>query len=59
MWQAAREWASIGIETGRPISNGRTATGGESYYAGDRLNKAHILPEQIKNALIQSKNENK
>ena len=37
----------------------RYAKGGESYYDGDGLNKAHITPEQIKNALINSKNENK
>lgn len=58
MYAAAKEWASIGVEKGKTISKGRIAKGGESYYAGDGLNKAHITPEQIKNALINSKNEN-
>ncbi|WP_299443255.1 hypothetical protein [uncultured Aquimarina sp.] len=56
MWEAAREWASIGVERGRPISRGRIATGGESYYAGDGFNRAHITPEEIREALINSKN---
>jgi hypothetical protein len=73
MYTAAQEWASIGVEKGKRISdkvvkdkNGkvisrtaRYAEGGESYYAGDGLNKSHISPEQIKNALINSKNANK
>ncbi|WP_271784928.1 DUF4280 domain-containing protein [Aquimarina algiphila] len=72
MYAAAKEWASIGVEKGKKISNikvkengkevlkSRVATkGGESYYSGDGLNKAHITPEQIKNVLINSKNENK
>lgn len=73
MYSAAQEWASIGVEKGKRISDkvekdkkgkviSRTviyAEGGESYYAGDGLNKAHITPEQVKNALINSKNENK
>ncbi len=73
MYTAAQEWASIGVEKGKRISDkivkdkkgkvisrtARYAEGGESYYAGDGLNKSHITPEQIKNALINSKNENK
>ncbi|WP_282116359.1 peptidoglycan DD-metalloendopeptidase family protein [Cellulophaga baltica] len=67
MHAAAKEWASIGVEKGKKISsikvNGvyidRVAKGGESYYSGDGLNKAHITPEKIKKALIDSKNENK
>jgi len=55
MYAAAKEWASIGVEKGKKISSG-TANGGESYYAGDGLNKAHITPGQIKQALIKSKN---
>ncbi|MCG8210912.1 peptidoglycan-binding protein [Tenacibaculum finnmarkense] len=57
MYAAAKEWASIGVEKGKTISKGRIASGGETYYAGDGLNKAHITPEQIKNVLINSKNE--
>ncbi|WP_299902988.1 hypothetical protein [uncultured Aquimarina sp.] len=56
MYSAAQEWASIGVERGRPISRGRIAEGGESYYAGDGLNRAHITPEEIREALINSKN---
>lgn len=73
MYSSAQEWASIGVEKGKRISDKankdkkgkvisrtkRYAKGGESYYAGDGLNKAHITPEQIKNALINSKDANK
>ncbi len=73
MYSSAQEWASIGVEKGKRISdkikkdkNGkivsrttRYAQGGESYYANDGLNKSHISPEQIKRALINSKNANK
>lgn len=73
MYSAAQEWASIGLEKGKPISDKvmkdkkgkvisrikRYAKGGESYYAGDGLNRAHITPEQIKNALTNSKDANK
>lgn len=72
MYSLAQEWASIGVEKGKRISDKvvkkdgkvvsritRYAKGGESYYAGDGLNKSHITPEQIKNALINSKNANK
>ncbi len=70
MYAAAKEWASIGVERGRRISDKRVqsggvvsyikryAEGGESYYAGDGLNKAHISPLQIREAFIKSKNEN-
>lgn len=73
MYATAQEWASIGVEKGKRISDKvirdkkgkitsrivRYAEGGESYYAGDGLNKAHITPEEIKTALINSKNDNK
>ncbi len=71
MYASAQEWASIGVEKGKRISDKKTkidgktvitkryAVGGESYYAGDGLNNAHITPEQIKTALINSKDENK
>ena len=71
MYDSAKEWASIGVEKGKRISDKkvkegdkvvivkRYAEGGESYYAGDGLNKAHISPEQIKETLINSKNANK
>jgi|GEM_PF-3008752 len=57
MHSAAKEWASIGVEKGKAISEGRIAEGGESYYAGDGLNKAHITPSQIKEVLIKSKKQ--
>jgi hypothetical protein len=73
MYSAAQEWASSGVEKDKRISDKaiknkegkvisrtiRYAKGGESYYAGDGLNKAHITPEQVKNSLVNSKNENK
>lgn len=70
MYAAAKEWASIGVERGRRISDKRVqsggafsyikryAEGGESYYAGDGLNKAHISPQQIREAFINSKIDN-
>jgi hypothetical protein len=57
MHESAKEWASIGVAKGKGMSKGRIAKGGESYYADDGLNKAHITPEQIKESLIKSKNE--
>ena len=71
MYASAKEWASIGVEKGNRISDQkikvgekitykkRYAKGGESYYAGDGLNKAHVTPEEIKNVLINSKNNYK
>lgn len=73
MYAASLEWASIGVEKGKRISDKitkdkdgnitsrekRYAKGGESYYAGDGLNKAHITPEKIKKTLEDSKNANK
>jgi len=72
IYTLAQEWASIGVEKGKPISDKvvkkkgkvisrtkRFAKGGESYYADDGLNKSHIAPEQIKTAIINSKNANK
>ena len=73
MYSSSQEWASVGVEKGRRLSDKivkdkdgkviekivRYAEGGESYYSGDGLNKAHITPEKIKNTLINSKNANK
>ncbi|WP_312296499.1 peptidoglycan-binding domain-containing protein [Chryseobacterium sp.] len=68
MYSAAQEWASIGVEKGKRISDKLTKSGekiiryaknGESYYADDGLNRAHVTPEEIKEALINSKNDNK
>jgi muramidase (phage lysozyme) len=53
----AKEFASAGVQAGRKISRNRIASGGESYYAGDGLNKAHLTPSQMINALKESKNE--
>lgn len=51
----AKEFASAGVIAGEKISGGRIAKGGESYYAGDGLNKAHLTPEQMIKALENSK----
>lgn len=72
IYTLAMEWASIGVEKDKRISDKivkkdgkiisrtkRYAKGGESYYAGDGLNKSHITPDQIKTAIINSKNANK
>lgn len=52
---AAREWASVGVPAGIRLANGRISQGGESYYAGDGLNKAHISVEQVQQALKSSR----
>lgn len=55
MYSTAQEWASVGVQRGKKISKGRIAQGGESYYSGDGLNRAHISPAQIRQALINSR----
>lgn len=73
MYSAAQEWASIAVEKGKRIKDKvtkdkkgkvisreiRYSDGTDSYYQGDGLNQAHIMPEQIKKVLINSKNANK
>lgn len=59
MYDWAKEFASAGVERGRKISRGRTAIGGESYYSGDGLNKAHLSIKDMRSALIKSKLEMK
>lgn len=51
----AKEFASAGVRAGMKISKGRTAKGGESYYAGDGFNKAHLSPDEMVEALERSK----
>ncbi len=54
----AKEFASAGVRIGKPISRGRNARfEGESYYSGDGLNRAHIMPDEMVKALEESKNE--
>ncbi len=53
----AKEFASAGVEKGRKISKGRIAVGGESYYSGDGLNKAHLSIEKMKEVLRKSKGD--
>jgi murein DD-endopeptidase MepM/ murein hydrolase activator NlpD/muramidase (phage lysozyme) len=69
MYAAAMEWACVGVEKGKQISDKiekdkdgniisktiRYAKGGESYYAGDGFNKASIAPDDLKKALENSK----
>ncbi|GAB1437435.1 hypothetical protein MASR2M36_01660 [Providencia sp.] len=53
----AKEFASAGVRIGKPISRGRKARfEGESYYSGDGLNRAHIMPDEMVKALEESKN---
>ncbi|OCG16466.1 hypothetical protein [Gilliamella sp. WF3-4] len=55
----AKEFASAGVRKGKAISGGRVAAfEGSSYYQGDGLNSAHILPDQMVEALRESKNGN-
>jgi len=53
----AQEFASAGVRKGRVISKNRVALGGESYYAGDGLNKAHITPDKMVNVLVKAKED--
>jgi len=55
----AKEFASAGVRKGKNISGGRIADfEGSSYYQGDGLNSAHILPNKMVEVLIESKNNN-
>ncbi|WP_294834498.1 hypothetical protein [uncultured Gilliamella sp.] len=55
----AKEFASAGVRKGKTISKGRVAAfEGSSYYQGDGLNSAHILPDEMVEALKESKNGN-
>ncbi|OCG41332.1 hypothetical protein [Gilliamella sp. Bif1-4] len=55
----AKEFASAGVRKGKTISGGRVAAfEGSSYYQGDGLNSAHILPDQMVKVLRESKNGN-
>jgi len=57
IYEWAKEFASAGVRKGKKISRGRTASiEGMSYYSGDGLNKSHIMPEDMINALKESKN---
>lgn len=52
----AKEFASAGVRKGRSISKGRVAgADGISYYAGDGLNKAHVMPDDMVRVLKESK----
>ena len=57
MYAWAMEFASAGVRKGKKISRNRIAESeGVSYYTGDGLNKAHILPDKMKELLEESKN---
>ncbi|EOL8935535.1 hypothetical protein ACM92B_002031 [Cronobacter dublinensis] len=44
---------------GKPVHKRRYASiEGMSYYSGDGVNKAHIMPDDMVKALRESKNEN-
>jgi hypothetical protein len=56
----AQEFASAGVRKGKVISKGRTAHNeGVSYYSGDGLNRAHLMPDEMVAILEESKNERK
>lgn len=55
MLAASQEWAGLGVAPGTRLRNGRIARGGESYYAGDGLNAAGTTPEQVRAALLASR----
>lgn len=43
----AMEWASLPVLSPIENSKGRIVARGQSYYAGDGLNRAHVAPEQV------------
>lgn len=51
----AREWASMPVLPGTILHSKKIAQGGESYYAGDGYNKAHITDREISEALEATK----
>ena len=51
----AREWASMPVLPGTILNSKKIAQGGESYYAGDGYNKAHITDREISEALEATK----
>ncbi|MGU3414481.1 hypothetical protein ACLBW0_10895 [Enterobacteriaceae bacterium C34A] len=54
----AKEFASAGVRKGCIINKGNIARyDGISYYAGDGLNKAHIMPDDMVRVLEESKNK--
>lgn len=51
--QLAREWASLPVVS--PVTVGkRTVRRGQSYYAGDGLNRAHATPEEVLGAIREA-----
>lgn len=51
---SSKEWASIGVPVSMQGHN-RWVKKGESYYAGDRVNKAHISPDEWRKALDEAR----
>jgi len=49
----AMEWASFPVLSNLTNDKGRLVHRGQSFYAGDGLNKAHIMPEQIEDVLAK------
>ncbi|MEX0344398.1 MAG: TIGR02594 family protein [Rhizobiaceae bacterium] len=47
----AMEWASFPVLSRIKNTKGRFVNRGQSFYAGDGLNKAHVTPEQVEAAL--------
>ena len=65
MYDWAKEFASAAVKKGNKLhkrkndKTTRIAKGGESYYAGDGLNKAHLSLDEMEKALKASKNKGK
>lgn len=49
----AREWASLPVTRAQP-GNSRPVKRGQSYYAGDGLNRAHATPEEVLAAIREA-----
>ncbi|MEZ5809876.1 MAG: hypothetical protein R3D45_00550 [Rhizobiaceae bacterium] len=49
----AMEWASFPVLSRIRNNKGRIVNRGQSFYAGDGLNKAHVMPEQVESALTR------
>lgn len=52
---AAKEWAALPVAPGTRLNSGQIAKGGESFYAGDGLNKSGVSVEQTQQVFMASR----
>jgi muramidase (phage lysozyme) len=52
----AMEWASLPVLSSTMMGHKQIVHRGQSYYAGDGVNKAHAKPEEVEETIISAKN---